>query len=186
MKRNILKLVVVAILISAGSIQGMAQNKIGYVNLDYILAFMPEMKTANSSLQVYQQKLEEDLQKRQGYLETKYQDYVALAQEGASQEVLKPMEEELQRLDAEVKQKVAESEQKLAQKRATLMAPLSEKIQKEIDALAAEEGFDLILNSVDGTGNSIVLFSKEGTELSEKLMKRLGITVPENAAPEGQ
>ena len=165
--------------VAIGSITTTAQQlKVGYVNLDLVLAYMPEMKTANSSLQVYQQKLEEDLQKRQGYLETKYQDYVSLAQSGASQEVLKPLEEELTKLDGEVKQKAAESEQKLMTKRQELMAPLSEKMQTKIDELAAEEGFDLILNSVDGTGNSIVLFSKEGTELSEKLMAKLGISIP--------
>jgi len=179
MKKNIIVLVAAAFSICISSVSAQTQQlKVGYVNLELILAYMPEMKTANSSLQVYQQKLEEDLQKRQGYLEAKYQDYVALAQEGASQEVLKPLETELTKLDAEVKQKVADSETKLAEKRMTLMAPLSDRIQKEINALSTEEGFDLILNSVDGTGNSIVLFAKEGTELSEKLMGRMGISMP--------
>lgn len=176
MKNKVLPLIVTVGLFIAASISVNAQQlKVGYVNLDMVLAYMPEMKQANSTLQVYQQKLEEDLQKRQGYLETKYQDYVALAQEGASQEVLKPMEQELTKLDGEVKQKAAESEQKLMKKRQELMAPLSERIQLEIDSLAADEGYDLILNSVDGTGNSIVLFSKTGNELSEKLLQRLGI-----------
>lgn len=183
MKKKIILIVVAVFAICIGSVNAQTQQlKVGYANLDLILAYMPEMKTANSTLQVYQQKLEEDLQKRQGYLEAKYQDYVALAQEGASQDVLKPLEAELTKLDAEVKQKVADSETKLIEKRTTLMAPLSDRIQTEIKALAAEEGFDLILNSVDGTGNSIVLFSKDGTEVSEKLMKRMGITVPKPEA----
>ena len=180
MKNKVLLLLVTVGLSVFGGLSATAQQmKVGYVNLDLVLAYMPEMQEANASLQIYQQKLEEDLQKRQGYLETKYQDYVALAQEGASQEVLKPMEAELTKLDGEVKQKAAESEQKLVKKRQELMAPLSERMQLKIDELAAEEGYDLILNSVDGTGNSIVLFSTEGTELSEKLMAKLGIQVPE-------
>lgn len=166
-------------MMTAFSFQSNAQTfKVGYVNLELVLAYMPEMKAANQTLAVFQQKLEEDLQTRQRYLESKYQEYVQLAQEGGEPDVLKAMEAEITRLDQEVKQKAADSEQKLMDKREQLLAPLSEKIQKEIDALAAEEGYDLILNSVDGTGNSIVLFSKDKNEVSEKLLARLGVALP--------
>jgi Skp family chaperone for outer membrane proteins len=66
----------------------------------------------------------------------------------------------------------------MIEKRTQLIAPISDKIQLEIKAMAAEGGFDLILNSVDGTGNSIVLFGPENNDLTEALLKRMGVTIP--------
>jgi Skp family chaperone for outer membrane proteins len=136
------------------------------------------MQTANSTLNLFQQKLEEDLQTRQKYLESKYNEYLQLAESGAKEDALKPMEDEIRRLDEEVKRKASESEQKMIEKRTQLIAPISDKIQLEIKAMAAEGGFDLILNSVDGTGNSIVLFGPENNDLTEALLKRMGVTIP--------
>ena len=161
-----------------------AQEKkflVGYVNLEAVLAYMPEMRTVNTTISTFQTKLEEDLQTRQNYLQTKYEEYVQLANSGASQESLKPMEAELQKLDEEVKRKAAEAEEKLMTKRQELMGPISDRIQAELKAMATEEGLDMVLNSVDGTGNSIVLFSATEKEMTEVLLKRLGVEVPKPA-----
>ena len=160
---------------------GIAQEtkfKVGYTNLEVVLAYLPEMQTANSTLNLFQQKLEEDLATRQKYLESKYNEYLQLVEEGGKEEAIKPMEEEIRRLDDEVKRKAAESEQKMLEKRSQLIAPISDKIQVELKAMAAEGAFDLILNSVDGTGNSIVLFGPEENDLTEALLKRMGVTLP--------
>lgn len=170
-----------ALLFSAGV---NAQDKaftVGYVNLEAVLAYMPEMRNVNTTLTTFQTKLEEDLQTRQNYLQTKYEEYMQLANSGATQESLKPLEAELQKLDEEVKRKAVEAEEKLMTKRQELMGPISDRIQAELKAMATEEGLDLVLNSVDGTGNSIVLFSATEKEMTEVLLKRLGVEVPKPA-----
>ncbi|WNJ16487.1 OmpH family outer membrane protein [Pontibacter sp. G13] len=159
-----------------------AQVKIGYVNMEAVLVYMPETKSMNQQLQTMQGKLAEDLQTRQVYLQTKAQDYQAAMQSPnpPSDSERQALEKELQELDAEIRKKAAESDEKLMAKRADLMAPISEKIQRELKALAEAEGYSHILNTTDGSGMSIVLHGPEEDELTLKLMTRLGIKIPEN------
>ena len=45
--------------------------------------------------------------------------------------------------------------------------------------MAKEEGYDLILNTVDGSGTSIVLHVQPERDLTERVLKRLGIELPQ-------
>lgn len=164
----------------SGSAYG--QNiKIGYANIELILLYMPETKTMNQQLQTYERKLGEELQTRENYFRTLLQEYQELAQSGADEATLAPKEEELQKLQTQLQEKQAEAQEKAMTKRQDLLAPIIEKLQKEIKALAAEEGYTFILNTVDGSGVSIVLHGPEEHDVTRKLMTRLGIQVPEEA-----
>ncbi|RMG64908.1 MAG: OmpH family outer membrane protein [Bacteroidetes bacterium] len=164
----------------SGSVYG--QNlKIGYANIELILLYMPETKTMNQQLQTYENKLAEDLQARETYFRTLVAEYQELAQGGADEATLAPKEEELTKLQTQLQEKQAEAQNKAMTKRQDLLAPIIEKLQKEIKALAAEEGYTYILNTVDGSGVSIVLHGPEEHDVTRKLMTRLGIQIPEEA-----
>lgn len=160
---------------------GFAQNlKIGYANIEMVLVYMQETKAMNQDLQTYQQKLGEKLQTKQQYAQTKFAEYQELKQKGASadQAELESKEQELLKLDEELKKEAGEADQKLMEKRQELMKPILEKLDASIKTLAASEGYDLILNSVDGNGVSIVLYGPEEHDLTKKLMTSLGIEIP--------
>ena len=69
----------------------------------------------------------------------------------------------------------AEADQKLLKKRQELMKPILQRLDENLKYLADGEGYDYILNSVDGNGVTIVLRGPEEHDLTEKLMKKLGI-----------
>lgn len=58
------------------------------------------------------------------------------------------------------------------------MEPITNKLDKALKALASEEGYDLILNSVDAGGVSIVLYGPPEHDLTKKMFARLGIPYP--------
>lgn len=158
-----------------------AQNlKIGYANMELILVYMPETKTMNQQLQTFQTKLGQALQVKQEYLRGKYQEYAELEQTpNIAEDQLKAKQEEILKLEREVQQATQDSEDKLLSRRQELMAPIVEKLQKEINTIATEEGYTYIFNTVDGSGVSILLKGPEEHDLTRKIMTRLGIQIPE-------
>lgn len=158
-----------------------AQNlKIGYVNIELIRLYMPETKTMNQALQTYQQKLGEDLQNRQVFINTLISEYQELAapEAGTDQATLQEKETEIRTQQQKLQEKSQESEQKLLAKSNDLLAPILEKLQKGIKEMAAEQSYDYIFNTVDGSGVSILLHGPEQHDLTKQLMEKLGIEIP--------
>ena len=183
MKLKTILMTALMVLSLAGSAIAQQNIKIGYANIEMILLYMPETKSMNQTLQTFRQKLGEDLQSRQQYAQTKLAEYQERMAAGgyATPEAQQAAEDALVKLDQEIQQKASESDQKLMAKRNDLMAPIVEKIQKQIKTLAGEENYTYILNTVDGSGVSIILHGPEEDDVTEKLMKRLGIQLPEGA-----
>ncbi|MEO0471169.1 MAG: OmpH family outer membrane protein [Bacteroidota bacterium] len=155
-------------------------QKIGYANIELVLAYMPESKSMNQSLATYEKKLGEKLQAKRQYLQTKYEDYQTFAQQTPtpSEAELKAKQDEVVKLEGEVQKEAAEAQQKLMERRQDLLEPIVEKMQNAIKGLASDEGYDYIFNAVDAGGVSIVLNGPEERDLTEKLMKKLGIEIP--------
>ena len=165
----------------SSSVIGHTQDlKIAYVNIELILLYMPETKTMNQQLATLEKKLTEQLQVKQHYAQSQLQAYQALAQKNPppTQTVIQAKEKELIKLDEEIKKLQSGAQSKLMTKRQELMEPIVQKMQAGIDTVAEQEGYDLVLNSVDGSGVSIVLYAPDEDDLTERLMKYLGIPIP--------
>lgn len=167
-------------------------QKIGYANVEGILSYMPESKTMAQQLQLYGKQLKDKLTTRENYLQEKYADYqekgANLMQQGKSEQeamtALEPLMKEIEKLQAEVEQTRTESEEKLAKKQQELQGPILDKLKKAIKEVATEQGYTYVFNSVDGAGVSILLEAPEKDDLTETIMKKLGIEIPkETPAP---
>ena len=180
LKANI-KVLLLSLLITWGAFTQVSAQKIGYCNIEFVLAQMPETQSMNQTLQTYSKKLSENLEAKNKFAQTKLQAYQAKVENGATEEELKPLMDELVKLDNELKETAADSERKLQTKRIELLGPIQEKLQKEIKALAEENEFTYILNTVDGSGVSLVLKAPEENDVTAKLMERLGIQLPEES-----
>ena len=168
------------LLMFLGVSMSLSAQKIGFVNLEAVLGLHPDMKSVNESLTTFSSKLQEQLKIKQDYAQMKYQEFLERG-EGAGEEELQAMQGELQKLQQEIQTYQTEAEQKLAARRQDEMMPIFDAVQGELDALAQEEGYEIILNAVDGTGLSLILYGPEEHNLTKKLMERLGIEIPETA-----
>jgi outer membrane protein len=158
-----------------------AQVKIGYTNVTAIVALMPETKAADEELLRLDQSLSQSVQIKQDYAQTVYQKYLDYTQsnETPDEKRVKQMEDELNRLQQEIQKETENAQVQLSAKRQDLMHPILEKVQKSIKKIAAAENYAYILNTVDGSGSSIVLHAPPEHDLSEKILKDLGIEIPE-------
>lgn len=157
------------------------QVKIGYTNIELVLAYMPESKTMDRTIQTYQQKLSDNIKTRESILQARYQAYIDHKQSNPNDsETLQGMEAELQKLDQELKKMASDSEFKIYEKKEELLKPILEKLQSAINEVAEDKKMTYILNQTTSSGVSTILYGPEEEDITEALMKKLGIEVPRN------
>ncbi|MGQ0723292.1 MAG: OmpH family outer membrane protein [Candidatus Eiseniibacteriota bacterium] len=160
-----------------------AQDRIGYANLDLIVAKMPEYRQVSDQLEAYQEELVKALETKRAYAQQKLVEARDAEAAGiVSDEKLGEYETELRRLDREIKDSARDSDEKLMDRRNELMAPVIEKLQGTVKQVAEAEGYTHVLNMLDGTGTSVLLWGVEERNLTEKILAALGIPAEETAA----
>ncbi|ALW84028.1 outer membrane chaperone Skp [Hymenobacter sedentarius] len=182
---KIFRLTLAAALLTAGTLaatsaQAQAPLKIGYTDVQYVLAQMPESKQIESELKTYNDQLAAQLKSKSGEFETKLKAY----QQGGptmTDVVKADKEKELQGLQQSIQEFQRSAEQSLQQKQQTLLKPALDKLQKNIDIVANENGFTYIFNS-DGGGSPLLLHAPKDGDISDLVLKKMGIT-PGAAAP---
>jgi outer membrane protein len=174
-KKLMLALVAVFACFAAQAQTGM---KIGYANVDYVLSQLPEAKQVQSDLEAHNTQLQNQLQ-------SKYQEYqtkLATYQQGAAnmiEAVRKEKEQELTDLGSRLQQFEKDAQTSLQKKQTDLMQPLFIKVGETINAVATEDGYDFILSAGVG-GVDIVLFAKDSHDVSDTVLKKLGVTPATN------
>ncbi len=152
-------------------------QKFGYLNSTAVLALMPEMKQAESTLEVTQKQYQEKGKKMVEELQMKYQEVQKKEQEGAFSP--KQLDEEAKKLrtkEAEIAQFEQEMQAKVGEKRGELLNPILDKVNKAIQDVAKENGFQFVFDASPGTG--ILLYADEALDLTKMVMDKLGIQLP--------
>lgn len=157
--------------------------KIGYTNVDYLIASMPESKQIESELKTYKDQLDKQLELKVKEFREKYDSY----EKGASMmtDVIRAdKEKELQDLNGQIEAFQKNAEQSMQEKQQKLMKPVLEKIQKAIDDVAVENAFTYILSSDGAMGQvPIILYGQDSLNVSDLVLKKMGVTPPSEVKP---
>jgi outer membrane protein len=151
--------------------------KIGYTNPDYLISNMPEAKQIESDLKVHEQQLSSQLEAKSKDFQAKYQEYQQNAQ-NMIPEVRADKEQELQNLQQSIQKFQQDAQMSLQRKSGELLQPVYEKIQTAIDEVAKANGYTHIFNPQLDVGVSILLYAREEDDISDLVLKQLGITPP--------
>lgn len=178
-----IKTLVITLLLSASLFQASAQEdtvKIGYTNIELILAYLPETQQMEKELNLMQSKIAEQLKTKEAYLQQKYQELVEKVQNGQ----LSPQEQEegqkqLEDLQAEIQKFAEDAEMEIISEREKKLIPLLDKLQNTIDAVADEGNYTYILNQTTSGGVSTILFGPEQNDVTDIIMEKLGIEISE-------
>ena len=157
-----------------------AQNtvKIGYTDPEYILSMMNEYKQVESELKSYEKQL-------QSQLDSKLKDYQSKL-EGYQQNinsytdiVKQDKEKELIGMQNSIKEFEESAMASMQKKQSSLLDPLIQKVQKAIDDVAVENSYTYVFSTSAGSNAAIILYAKNKDEdISELVLKKLGVTVP--------
>ena len=145
--------------------------KFGTINTQEIFNLMPDMVTAETTLKSVSEKYQAEYKKLQEEFEKKYKEFQAL-----DANTLQSIKDSRLRELQENQQKIENFQQMAAQdiqkQQETLLAPITDKIQKAIQAVGAENGFTFIYD----LSIPAILYSGNGAEDVTPLVKtKLGI-----------
>ncbi len=151
--------------------------KLGYTNADYLLSLMPEAKQIQAELDSYEKQLDNQLQAKIKDYQTKGQEYQNL-DPSTSEVIRKDKETEIVNLQNSIQSFQQQAQQSVVQKRAELLQPAYDKIQKTISEVAEENNYTYIFSTDTGNG-FVLLYAKEEDNISNLILKKMGITPPE-------
>ncbi len=169
------------VLIAAATVRpAAAQDRIAFANIEAILSLMPETKTLAQGIDSLGRTLAKELEAKEAHAQQRVETARKAQAAGATEAELEKHRTELRRLDEEIRKGAEAADEKLARRRGEALKPLLERLERTIEEVAKAEGYTMVLNAVDGDGNSIVLYGEEGRDISEKVLKKLGIAVPKD------
>ena len=174
---NKLKYFVVMVVIFVSS-AAMAQTtqKIGHMDMQYVLSVMPEMKRVQSELQTLQSQLEKQSAAKQKEFEEKYNRYV---NEGPTmaEAVRMDLEKDLTDMQQNAQNFAANAQKSLQKKENELMQPVYEKIGNAINDVAKEGGYSYIINA-GVPGLDVLYYADTTMDVSNAVLKKMGIEPP--------
>lgn len=161
-------------LIFTANAQDHAQ-KIGYAESEYILSQLPEFKKIESELKTHGEQLQNQIKAKAEDLQAKIKAYQNMP--ATTPDAIKAdKEREIQSLQENYQKFQQDAQSSYQKKTADLMDPVYKKIGKAIEEVAKENGFSFIINPAIQNGGDILLFSDEKYNISDLVLKKLGIT----------
>ena len=157
----------------------LAQQKIGYVDSETILTALPEYAGVQQQLERLQQDWQSEITRRRGEVDRMFRDYQA-------RELLYTNEErqrrrdEISRAEAEVdglRTRYFGPEGELFTQQQALMRPLQERILAAIETIANNESYDYVF---DKSGDFLFLFARPQHDLTDRVLRELGVTTTTN------
>ncbi len=173
--RKFIALIALAFGFFAGHAQVDPPVKIGYADVDYIFSKMPEFKQVDAELKSTQNMLKTQIENKAKEFQTKLQDYNANANTMLDA-VRANTERELRQLQENLERLQQDAQSTIQNKQAQLMQPIYDKIGKAIEDVAKENNFTFVLNQQLG-GLDVVLYGDEKLDISDLVLKKMGITV---------
>ena len=151
-------------------------TKIGYTNVDYINAKLPESKVMQNQLEVTKAQLDKALGETYKEAQDKYEAY---QKNGANMtDVIRAdKEKELANLQTRIQEMQTNAQTSLQTKQQQLLEPILTKVNNAIQEVGKENGFLYILNMDAGANSTpIILFAaSEENNATPLILKKLGV-----------
>ena len=164
----------------AVSAQAQETQKIGYADWEYIFSQLPEFKQIDNELKTHGTQLENQLKAKYADYENKVKAYQGMP--ATTPDAIKAdKERELQGLQESIQKFQQDAQTSLQNKQTALMDPVFKKVGKAIEDVAKEHGYAFIMAPQVMGGGDILLYSDEKYNVSNLVLKKLGVT-PQPAA----
>ena len=149
-----------------------AQQKIGYLNAQAILADMSEMKAADSQLEAFAKALTNKDSLMVIAFQAKAQALGERQQKGEIAPIeLEKQKKALEEEQAKIQKYEQDMQQEMAEKRKTLYQPLLDKVNKAITEVAKEQGYTYVVDVTSGS----LLYADEKNDLQNAVRQKLGL-----------
>ncbi|VAW23927.1 Outer membrane protein H precursor [hydrothermal vent metagenome] len=170
--RNVMKIVIAALLTMTISFANSQTLKFGHINLSGLVQLMPEKAAAAEAFEKEQAEVKSAYDVMQKELQDKFAEYEELG-EDASEIVRNAKAAEIQEIQQRVQTFSSSVQNQLAKKQTDLMAPIIEKAKNAINEVAKEKGLIYVF---DVNEMGVVLYhSNQSIDLLPLVKAKLGI-----------
>ncbi|MGM0566896.1 MAG: OmpH family outer membrane protein [Bacteroidota bacterium] len=163
-------ILLLAVVMIAGTASAQTDAKLGYVNSGELLEKIPGRDTLEQKLKDYRKGLEDQVQSMIVEYRSKLQNYQE-NMDSMSDLIRQSKESELQELEQRIQNFRQTADEDLQNKQSELFNPLLEKAQKAIEKVAEEQGYTYVFDVSMGT----LLYYEKGDNLQKDVEKELGI-----------
>lgn len=155
-----------------------AQQRIGYVDTEYILDQMPEYASVQKKLDQLEERWREEIQNQKEEVDTLREEYQAREVLYTEEERKRKRQEiqEAQKTVEKLREQYFGPEGQLYTRQKELMRPIQERVLTAVEDVATEAGYDYVL---DKKGETLFMFARDEHSLSEQVLQELGINVDE-------
>ena len=144
-------------------------QKIARVNFTELVQLMPEADTARETMAAASKEADETYKTMVEEFQTKYQQYQQKASTWTAS-IKESKERELSDMQQRIQEFQQSVSQELQEQQNTLMAPIYQKAQEEVEKIAKAQNVDVLLDS-----SSALYFSTAIIDLTAEARKALGI-----------
>ncbi len=169
MKKNVLTLMLVGLI----ALTNVAQQKIGYVDTDYILKNIPSYQAAQAQLDKISADWQKEIENIYAQVDKMYRDFQA-EKVLLTEEMKTKRENEIIAKEKEAKdlqRKYFGKDGELFKKRTELIKPIQDDVFNAIKDIAVQGNYALIF---DVAGNSNMLYTDPKLDRSDDVLKKLG------------
>jgi outer membrane protein len=148
--------------------------KIGYTNVQYLLAASPQTKVIKSQLETAGKQYERVIQEKMADLEEKFATYQK-TEASMMESIKQDKQNELRNLETSIRTLQENASTELKSKENELVKPELDKIYAGINEVAKANNYTFVLNS-----DQVVLYAAEGTDITALVLKKLGFPEPKD------
>ena len=165
-----------AVLLAAAPRAAHAQQKVGYVDSEYILSRTPEYASIQQQIDRLAQEWQEEIEEEQRAIDRMFQEYQARELLYTNEERQRKQEDIMQAEERveQLRMQYFGPEGQLFAEQDRLMRPVQERILAAVEEVATEEGYDYVF---DKSGDFLFLYAREQYDLSNRVLQELGIDV---------
>lgn len=169
--KNIIKLFLIAVVLTGGVTLNAQDLKFGHIDSRELLMSMPESDSAQATIQKLTADYEQQMEEMQVELNKKYDDYLT-NQETWTDLIRQTKEADLQEMQQRIQQFQQMAQQDLQAQQQELMRPILEKANNAVKEVAQENGFIYVFDI--GSGNP-VYWSEKSVDLLPMVKTKLGL-----------
>ena len=167
---------------SAAQAQTTPTQKIGYADWDYIFGQLPDYKQIDNELKTHGDQLQNQLKAKYTEYQAKLNAYNGMPAT-TPEAIKKDKEAELAQLQESIQKFQQDAQTSIQKKQSDLMVPVFAKVGKAIEAVAKENAFTFIINAQISGGQDVLLYSDDKYNISDLVLKKLGVTPAPIATP---
>jgi outer membrane protein len=146
-------------------------GKTGYIDINYILTRLSEVKTAEAELSSLQQQYTKQLEAKAQVLKAKQQEYVA-SERTLTEPMRRIAQQDILLLENTLQKFQEDAVAALQQKKTVLMKPVLTKIHQAVEAVSRKENFSMVLMQSEN-----VLYGDSALDITLPVLATLGVAL---------